>query len=61
MADVHSYNNYAMDGSNKWHILHRSDSIRRGESTIVTLHISIVRIIMKEVGSATGTTHIRLK
>ena len=38
-----------------------SDSICKGESTVVTLHVSIVRIIMKVVGSATGTTHTRLK
>ena len=28
------------------------------ERALVTLHVSIVRILMKEVGSATGITHI---
>ena len=31
------------------------------ERTLVTLHVSIVITVMRQVGSATGTTHVRLK
>ena len=43
----------------KWHILHRYSYAEK--RTLVTLHVSIVRTVVRQVGSATGTTHIRLK
>ena len=43
----------------KWHILHRYSYAE--ERTLVTLHVNIVRTVVRQVGSATGTTHIRLK